>query len=279
MKKYYYAGATRVTMRTGSGTGTTGINWLFGDHLGSQSITTDIGGNKSAEVRFKAWGEDRYTSGATPTSYRYTGQRWETSLSISFYGARWYDPYLNRWNQPDSIIPQGQGVQAWDRYAYVNNNPVRFNDPSGHVCSDPEAPYHRCDGGPNRNYFGNTGNNTQSNTPIDGSLGGNAEDNSEVQDKDVTSKLSLKQRVETTIFMVPFIVTLELVLPPVTTAVSTALALDPEPVTKAILLSTDILLNLSEVALSLALVDYTHWVITGNLIHKPEDLVDWQLRP
>jgi hypothetical protein len=25
-----------------------------------------------------------------------------------------------------------QGVQAWDRYAYVNNNPVRFNDPSGH---------------------------------------------------------------------------------------------------------------------------------------------------
>jgi pyocin large subunit-like protein len=23
-------------------------------------------------------------------------------------------------------------VQAWDRYAYVNNNPVRYNDPSGH---------------------------------------------------------------------------------------------------------------------------------------------------
>jgi hypothetical protein len=23
-------------------------------------------------------------------------------------------------------------VQAWDRYAYVNNNPLRYNDPSGH---------------------------------------------------------------------------------------------------------------------------------------------------
>jgi hypothetical protein len=25
-----------------------------------------------------------------------------------------------------------QGVQAWDRYAYVNNSPVRHKDPSGH---------------------------------------------------------------------------------------------------------------------------------------------------
>jgi hypothetical protein len=35
-------------------------------------------------------------------------------------------------------VPVGvQGVQAWDRYAYVNNNPARFNDPSGH-CIDPD---------------------------------------------------------------------------------------------------------------------------------------------
>ncbi len=32
-----------------------------------------------------------------------------------------------------------QGVQAWDRYAYVNNNPVNFNGPSGH-----EPPEHYC---------------------------------------------------------------------------------------------------------------------------------------
>ena len=31
------------------------------------------------------------------------------------------------------IVPEAaQGVQAWDRYAYVNNSPVNFNDPSGH---------------------------------------------------------------------------------------------------------------------------------------------------
>jgi hypothetical protein len=39
---------------------------------------------------------------------------------------------LGRFTQPDLIIPENQGVQAWDRYAYVNNNPVRYSDLTGH---------------------------------------------------------------------------------------------------------------------------------------------------
>lgn len=55
-----------------------------------------------------------------------------------FYNARWYDPSLGRFAQADTIVPtQTQGVQAWDRYAYVNNNPVKYVDPSGHgVCNE-----------------------------------------------------------------------------------------------------------------------------------------------
>jgi hypothetical protein len=48
----------------------------------------------------------------------------------------WGDPALGRWTQPDTVAPVGvQGVQAWDRYAYVNNSPARFNDPSGRTHS------------------------------------------------------------------------------------------------------------------------------------------------
>jgi RHS repeat-associated protein len=51
--------------------------------------------------------------------------------------ARWYDPTLGRFAQPDTLIPeQSQGTQAWDRYAYVNNNPLRYSDPSGHLVDD-----------------------------------------------------------------------------------------------------------------------------------------------
>jgi hypothetical protein len=74
-KKFYYAGTVRIAMRTG----TTTLNWLFGDHLGSTSITTDSSGNKIAELRYKPWGDTRYTYGTTPTTYKFTGQRQESA--------------------------------------------------------------------------------------------------------------------------------------------------------------------------------------------------------
>ena len=101
--------------------------------LRSTALTLDEGAGKVAELRYSAWGETRYTDGSTPTQRRYTGQL-EAEAGLYFYQARWYDPGLGRFAQADSIIPlASQGVQAWDRYAYVNNNPVIFTDPSGHI--------------------------------------------------------------------------------------------------------------------------------------------------
>jgi RHS repeat-associated protein len=69
-----------------------------------------------------------------PTTYKFTGQRQESSLGGSeglyYYNARWYDPTLGRFAQADTVIPGG--VQGLDRYAYVNNSPVNFTDPTGH---------------------------------------------------------------------------------------------------------------------------------------------------
>lgn len=49
-----------------------------------------------------------------------------------YYGARWYDPYLNRFIQPDTIVPDPSDPQSLNRFAYARNNPLRFIDPSGH---------------------------------------------------------------------------------------------------------------------------------------------------
>jgi len=109
------------------------LSWLLGDHLGSTSITANSGGTLYSELRYKAWGESRYTNGSTPTSYHFTGQREESTIGLYYYGARWYDAYLGRWTQPDSIIPQPGDPQSLNRYTYAKNNPVSYTDPSGHT--------------------------------------------------------------------------------------------------------------------------------------------------
>ena len=50
---------------------------------------------------------------------------------MHYYNARWYDSSLGRFAQADTIVPGG--VQGYDRYAYTNNNPLNYADPSGHL--------------------------------------------------------------------------------------------------------------------------------------------------
>ena len=125
--KYYFAGSTRIALRKDGV-----LNYLLSDHLGSSSITTDANGVAIAKMLYTAWGETRYASGDLKTDYEYTGQRNENEIGLHFYGARWYDSQLGRFVQADTMIPQSQGVQAYDRFAYVNNNPLRYTDPTGH---------------------------------------------------------------------------------------------------------------------------------------------------
>jgi len=128
--KYYYAGSQRIAMRT-NGT----LNYILGDHLGSTSLVTDSSGNVISQQYYKAWGETRYASGTSPTKYQYTGQySYTADFGLHFYNARWYDSSLSRFAQADTVVPAG--VQGYDRYAYVNNSPIRYTDPTGHLCED-----------------------------------------------------------------------------------------------------------------------------------------------
>jgi RHS repeat-associated protein len=141
--------------------------YILGDHpsagsgqaLGSTSIVTDADGTKVSEMRYraaslwdKAWGEVRYESGASPTEYTlrhaqgnaYTGQySYTADFGLMFYreasrsdsevdNARWYDPGINHFTQPDTIVPDQYNPLDWNRYSYVRYNPLKYTDPTGH---------------------------------------------------------------------------------------------------------------------------------------------------
>jgi hypothetical protein len=51
------------------------------------------------------------------------------------YDARFYDPLLGMFVQADTMIPGIGKSQTCNRYSYVNNNPVKYSDPTGHCIS------------------------------------------------------------------------------------------------------------------------------------------------
>ena len=120
--------------------------FFLSDHLGSTSVVLDASGQVVEKGYYFPWGGTRGDKTISSTAYAYTGQMREGD--IYYYNARWlkvpeakpkgFDPQLGRFMQADTIVPlQVQGTQAFDRYAYVNNNPLRFTDPSGNrACDD-----------------------------------------------------------------------------------------------------------------------------------------------
>jgi RHS repeat-associated protein len=89
------------------------------------------------------FGEERDLSGYSMsglTDYTYTGQRSldEGMGGLMDYRARFYSPYINHFTQPDTIVPDLLNPQSLNRYAYTLDNPIRYNDPTGHcvpLCS------------------------------------------------------------------------------------------------------------------------------------------------
>jgi RHS repeat-associated protein len=102
-------------------------------HPGSASLTTDVSGQKVAELRYLPFGETRWMSGTTPTDRRYTGQREVPAIGLYDYNARMYWPAAGRFVSADTIVPRLKDPQAFNRYAYARNSPLVRVDPTGHI--------------------------------------------------------------------------------------------------------------------------------------------------
>jgi RHS repeat-associated protein len=145
VRKYYSFAGQMVAVRACPNGTCSGLNYLLTDHLGSVVAVTDSAGVLLTQQRYLPFGEERDLSGYSMsgvTDYTYTGQRslGEGMGGLMDYRARFYSPVLGRFVQPDTLIPNAQNPQAWNRFSYVANRPVNFNDPTGHFeCNDPDG--------------------------------------------------------------------------------------------------------------------------------------------
>ena len=59
--------------------------------------------------------------------FKFTGEQYDQLTGQYYLKARYYNPVIGRFTQMDTYLGDGLNL-----YAYVQNNPVRYVDPSGH---------------------------------------------------------------------------------------------------------------------------------------------------
>jgi RHS repeat-associated protein len=125
--KYIYAGGQRIAQISS----VNGTSYFHPDHLGSASLMTNTSGAQMGRWSYLPFGGTFKTEGPGKSDWRYTGQRQDDSTGLYFYNARYYDPTLGRFVSPDTVIANPYNPQNLNRYAYCDNNPINFIDPTG----------------------------------------------------------------------------------------------------------------------------------------------------
>jgi RHS repeat-associated protein len=108
--------------------------YYHNDNLGSSNVLTDRSGSMVQHYEYATFGQTTYTDNTSvfPVSDRYTGQIIDDETGLYYYGARYYDPQLGRFIQPDTTVQSAATPQTLNRYAYCGNNPLNNVDPTGH---------------------------------------------------------------------------------------------------------------------------------------------------
>lgn len=104
--------------------------FLHKDYLGSILAISDEAGNLVEQRHFDAWGI--LTNGALSVLDRgYTSHEHFAELGIIHMNGRLYDPLQRRFLNADENIQDPYNTQCYNKYGYVTNNPLLFNDPNG----------------------------------------------------------------------------------------------------------------------------------------------------
>ncbi|MCF6325585.1 MAG: hypothetical protein L3J89_14930 [Gammaproteobacteria bacterium] len=97
------------------------------DQVNSVIALSDHNGATAQKRAYTPFGLDLSSTGTSENRLAYTGREQDNESSLYYYRARYYDPEVGRFMSEDPL-----GFEAGiNFYAYVNNNPVNFNDPFG----------------------------------------------------------------------------------------------------------------------------------------------------
>ncbi len=135
---YLYDGHGRRVKKTGSSN-----SYSVYDLSGTLLLTDGPNG----QMRYIHLGKELIAkTGAAPAledKPGYTGHVEDKDLSLTYMQQRYYDPVIGRFYSNDPVdafehMKTENGAHGFNRYAYANNNPYKFTDPTGMSSYNPQ---------------------------------------------------------------------------------------------------------------------------------------------
>ena len=126
------------------------IYWYHPDYLGNTEYITDMSGEAFQYFWYSPWGEswveEHSGKGSYESPYRFNAKELDGETGLYYYGARYYNPSGGPgWL---SVDPLAHKFPWQTPYAFTDNNPVNYVDPTGMSAE----PVYDQDG----NHLGNT---------------------------------------------------------------------------------------------------------------------------
>ncbi|HEM3615405.1 TPA: hypothetical protein U1C23_002300, partial [Streptococcus suis] len=113
------------------------MNKTTGDHY--HYLTNQAGsvtgmtqdGQAVASSSYNLYGSTKKSTDITGNPFAYNGEA-RDATGLDYLRARYYDSSAGTFLTEDSYQGQVTDPLSQNRYSYVHNNPVNYNDPSGH---------------------------------------------------------------------------------------------------------------------------------------------------
>ncbi len=152
---YHYLGDQLVELTWGGNklhftydsTGPLSVNYNGTEYFYVKNAQGDVtglvnaSGTRVVTYTYDAWGNPLSTTGSMATTLgeqnplRYRGYVYDTETGLYYLQSRYYNPGWGRFINADNQVSAGSDLIGMNLFAYCENNPCNYADPTGHFLS------------------------------------------------------------------------------------------------------------------------------------------------
>lgn len=107
------------------------VTYIHTDISGSPMAATDAAGTILWRESYRGYGERWMNQPASYQQNQWFHGKELDATGMQYFGARYYDPEIGRFTGIDPVGFQEGNPHSFNRFAYGNNNPIKYNDPDG----------------------------------------------------------------------------------------------------------------------------------------------------